>query len=361
MQVGDATRALYQKEAPHLLDAVQEEHGGFVMRRNPETNYCIKFDQGWCGIQREHGEKFLGDACYFFPRITRALGDHVFTSAALSCPETARLMLFSDAPLERTAFQPTRLPHHVRQYLPEVMDTATALTLHDRFLSEAAHPEFSAEINLLRALSVACALDTLSVTQWEDASRFYFRIADTRIPAAQPVAEDPFNLVHALHGLMLASKAPQRSRLATLRDHMTQSLGITLNEDPGFITTASDAPARFASLRRFWQQSVGDRMQPLFTRYFQAQLSGALFPFAGFGQTLAERMAMLGVRFAMVKLALMCDAYEQQHVPDDATVVRIVQTLSRFLDHLGDSALSLQICKETGWLQEERLRGLLQA
>jgi hypothetical protein len=42
---------------------------------------------------------------------------------------------------------------------------------------------------------------------------------------------------------------------------------------------------------------------------------------------------------------------------DDAA--RIVQTLSRVLDHLGDSRFSLSIYAETQWLEEARMLGLL--
>jgi len=41
-------------------------------------------------------------------------------------------------------------------------------------------------------------------------------------------------------------------------------------------------------------------------------------------------------------------------------VVRIIQSLSRLLDHLGDPAFSLKIYAETGWIKEARMRGLLE-
>jgi hypothetical protein len=44
---------------------------------------------------------------------------------------------------------------------------------------------------------------------------------------------------------------------------------------------------------------------------------------------------------------------------DDAQVVRIVQSLSRVLDHLADPELSLKIYEEPGWLREPRLRALM--
>ena len=46
-------------------------------------------------------------------------------------------------------------------------------------------------------------------------------------------------------------------------------------------------------------------------------------------------------------------------MPDQNTVIRIIQTISRFLDHLGDPTLSLAIYDEAGWTKEQRLNGLL--
>jgi hypothetical protein len=88
-------------------------------------------------------------------------------------------------------------------------------------------------------------------------------------------------------------------------------------------------------------------------------MSIALFPFAGLGTTLEERTTIIGVRFAIVKLALMAEAKTCGGVPDEAAVIRIVQSLSRFLDHLADPTLSLQIFHEAGWVRAARLKALL--
>jgi hypothetical protein len=67
------------------------------------------------------------------------------------------------------------------------------------------------------------------------------------------------------------------------------------------------------------------------------------------------------VRFATFKLALMSASVIHKIELPEETVVRIAQSLSRFLDHLGDAYFSLKIYGETGWDQEARLRGLLES
>ena len=354
MQVASETVAKYRTHATALLDAIVSEDSGFVMKRDPVTDFCVKFDHGLCGIHRDYGADFLGDACHFFPRVTRALGEDVFVTAALSCPEAARLMLLGGDPFAVTPRAEIRVPFSLKQYLPDGISASDAFEIHQRFIAEAANPEFSAEINLLRGVSVAHSLGVQPVSQWSGASAFYFRMAAARIPAAEPIPEDIFNLTHALHGLMTAGNAQKRTRLAAIRDSMAEALGITF--DGGTIATAEDAPARALKLLHRWRTEREQAMQPILTRYLQAQLSAALFPFAGLGDTLADRMTIIGVRFATVKLALM--AVESV---DEPAIIRIVQPLSRFLDHLADPALSLSIYAETGWSREPRLRALLGA
>ncbi len=67
----------------------------------------------------------------------------------------------------------------------------------------------------------------------------------------------------------------------------------------------------------------------------------------------------MGVRFAVVSLALMSACAVQGGVLEENDQVRIVQSLARVLDHLADPALSLQIYEEPGWLREGRLRALM--
>jgi hypothetical protein len=106
-----------------------------------------------------------------------------------------------------------------------------------------------------------------------------------------------------------------------------------------------------------WQEAH-QRLQPLFKRWLQTQLSAALFPFAGFGEKLCDKIVFIAVRFATVKLGLMAHQQAEGELADE-DIIRITQSLARFLDHLGDPTLSLQIYHETGWTKAPRLRGML--
>lgn len=358
MQITKETVDKYKKEAPELLDAVDTGEAEFIMKRDPATDYCVKFDAGWCGIHRDYGPEFLGDACNFYPRITRALSDTVFMTAAISCPEVARLMLLEDGGFALTPREEIRVPFSLKNYLPEGLAAEQALAIHQKFVEEAGNAAFSAEKNLMRMSAVVQALALQPVTQWQEAVEFYFTIAESRMPAAEAQAADMFNVLHALTGLVAASKATARTSLMETISIIGDAIGAHMDWHTREMKLDADAMERGVKLMSHWR-THGSALQPILKRYVQAQISQAFFPFAGLGNTVQERMSIIGVRFATVKLALMAEALKSGGVPDEKNIIRVVHSLSRFLDHLADPTLSLQMYSETGWIREPRLRALI--
>ena len=355
MQLAAPTVEKYRAAAPELLDAVTSGEAEHIMKRDPITDYCVKFDAGWCGIHRQYGEEFLGDACHFYPRITRAFNDTVTTTLALSCPEAARLML-----LEPDAFQPTpreelRVPFSLKNYQQEGLSADDALALHQLLLDSVADPAVTAERHAMRLLMVAQALQPQPASSWLAAGKFYLSMADGRLPAAEPHAADMIYLVQALAGLVAASKATARPALAAVLASMQRGLALEVGAGGQWAATANTPEA----LNRLQQHALDAQawLQPLLRRFLQAQLSQASFPFAGLGATPAERMTIMAVRLATTKLALLCEA--QGGVLDTARTVAVIYPLARFLDHLADPTLSLAIYQEVGWLRDARLRALL--
>lgn len=350
----------YRNQAPELLNAVTAGHdGGHIMRRDEKTDYCVKFDNGLCSIHREYGSDFLGDACHFYPRVTRRLGDTAVMTAALSCPEVARLSLFADDAFLAGEGLAERLPATLRDYLPVDVASGDALAVHQAFVDAALNTNHSASHNLAHIISVAHSLEAFGATSWPMAVPFYLKSAGERLPAPETASSDPFNLLHALMGIVSAVKAEHRHRLLdTIRD-MEKALLVTLDWQTLGIRAIGDNTAAYEAMEARWNADYALGFEPLLRRWIAVQLSIALFPFAGFGHTIKERALLLGVRFATLRLALMCACEVAGKAIDDAQTVRIVQSLARVLDHLADPELSLKVYEEPGWLRESRLRGLI--
>lgn len=352
MQLTTETVEHYRRHAPELLASVEAAGDSFRMKREAGCGACVRLEAGLCATHRDYGEDFLGDACHFFPRITRALGGTMLTAMALSCPEAARLMLTTPDAFAHVDRQEVRVPYSIRNYLPEGMGEGEALDIHHAFLQLAESPEVEPEQALLRVSAVARALAMQPITAWGEAMPLYCAMADGRIPPAELKPADPFHLVQALQGLVRAS-TDVRPQLHWLTQAMAEMLGISFDEG-GAMRLTEDASVRAVRVLVQMREQA-PQVRDFLRRYVQAQVAQAHFPFAGFGGTLAERVTIIGVRYATVKLALATLG----KTPSAAEVVRVVQTLSRFMDHLADPQLSLQIYQETGWLREPRLRALV--
>lgn len=359
MQLDAPMRERYAREAPELLDAVTEDGGGYIMRRDPQTDRCVRLEEGLCGIHRQYGTEFLGDACHFYPRVTRRLGETVLMTAVPSCPEVSRLALLEGGMLTLEAGAAERLPASLKNYLPPELSADAAVVIHTAFLQAPEDMQMPLEHIFARIFTVARSLEALPVASWPEAVPFYLATADARLPAPESRHEDPFNLLHALCGLAVASRKKPPPRLLETVRAMEQALHVHLDWEAVSITTQEDSLAHWLAIKNRWQQEWALEWGGMLRRWLQLQLSVAMFPFAGLGRTPAERITLIGVRMATFKLALMCACamHEGPLPPEEA--VRIAQSLSRLLDHLADPSFSFQVYTDAGWLREARMRGLV--
>ncbi len=360
MQLTQETVDLYRKEAPEYLEAVTSGEAEHIMKRDPETDFCVKYDRGWCGIHKERGTQFLGDACHFFPRATRRVDGIATMSAALSCPEIVRKALWGTWQGEHfDTITQERLPFSLKDYQQEGLDGDAMLAVHQAFLDVAMDEAVSVEQALLYIRSVAASLPMLSADSWPLAVPFYLKQAQQRIPTPEAQPADGFNLLNFLCALIHASKLTTRPRLEqTMRD---MEMALACRFDAGQLTlqTTPESAAAYESMRAQWHKTYETAFQPLLKRWFYAQLSIAFYPFSGLGKDAVERITIIAIRFATVRLALMSLCQVHGVMPEQEDIVRVVQSLSRFQDHLADPDMSLALYEQVGWTKEARLSGLV--
>ncbi len=360
MQLDDPTFETYQTHAPELLDAVEAYDDIHIMRRDEKTDFCVKFDNGLCGIHASKGSDFLGDACHFFPRSTRKIGDMLTMTAVPSCPEVVRLALLQEGGLTWEEMEETRLPNTMRTYGMEGISDGDAFAIHNHFLEALQNTDHPTERILLHIYSVVSSLEKLDKNSWGQAIPFYMKNADARLRPAESRMEDAFNLFHAFAGLIVATRKPRLERLQHVLDTMQQALEITLDWDTLAIETSSKSMAAWQNMWKSWQENHAQAHDAVLRRWLILQLKMGAFPFAGLGHSLCDKVVLLGVRLATIRLSMMCmQSTHNTRMPDDA-IVRAIQPIARIMDHLADADYSLQIYTETGWTQEARLRGLLE-
>ena len=360
MQVDPVRYALYEKEAPELLKAVTSGEAEHIMARDPATDYCVKFENGLCGIHKTRGTAFLGDTCHFFPRVTRRYGDTMLQSAALSCPEITRLTLYGDAPFAPVEIASDRIPVEIRDYLPEGLTGEQCMKVTRAFVDACDDAGVTAERVLMRIITAAHSLHMIAQKDWPDAAGFMLRTADSRLVPPEPNDFDNYRLAQILEALVGAAKPVARPRLDETRQAILHMLEIRIAANSYDIISATGSFTQSDAAWQRWNES-GARaaMDPILKRWIQAQITMSGLPFAGFGRNLPERATILAVRFATLRLALMSAMGEDGTPPSDEAIVRIVQGLSRFLDHLSDPQFSILAYHEAGWLTLGGLRGLI--
>lgn len=360
MQMDLVTYEKYKKDAPELLDAVESDGDvGYIMRKDPQSSYCVKFDGGKCGVHIKYGEDFLGDACYSYPRITRAAGEVNVITATMSCPEIARIALYGENPFAIEEVAPSRVPQEIKNILADGLSREDALNIHKLFIAATEDEATSAEQIFARISSASRSLTRIEKKGWLGAASMYLRLADSSLPAPEKNINDPFNLLHSLCGLVVASKKNISPRLQQTISEMENALCVKLDWQNVLINADEKSVAAYENLQKLWQSEMQETYTPLLKRWLGAQISASLYPFAGLGRSLPERITIIGVRLAILKLALISTYSINDGKLHQDDVIRVVQSLSRFLEHLADPSFSLRIYEETGWNKENRLLGLL--
>jgi len=359
MQVDRVTQQLYEKEAPELLGALSTGEADVIMKRDPKSDYCVKFDGGLCNIHKEKGSRFLSDACHFYPRVTRKLGGETYQSAALSCPEIARLALYEKGDMfQYETVQLDRLPESLKDYKPAGVTEAKAAETMQAFLRLVLRTP-SPERAVALLMNVSQSLELIDISNWPEAAPLFIRIAEERLPAPESHPADDYRLLNILVALVSASKQTERPRLEETIHQMERALKVHIDRESLGIVSDGGVLDAHEVLRPRWDKFGRETMAPVLTRWLAAELSIACFPFAGFGHGLKDRAVVLGVRFATLRLALMAHVLPDGTLPSQAEVIRIVQSLARFMDHLADPAFSLMAYQEAGWTKEPRLRALV--
>ncbi len=327
MPIDAVQLALYRAEAPELLATVDLGEG--IMKKDAPGGQCNQLCAGLCAIQNTRGSDFLGDSCHFYPRVVHAIGGRQLMVGSTSCPEMLRLILDEAAPFRREEVVLPRMPGVRRDILPAGVTPDTMLLAMDSYMQLAENATQSPEAIMESIIDTAC--DGME--------------AGTAKPSSAPVIYYALALTEAF------STAPRRGPLAMVMHVMEQQLGCQFDRADRTLQFAPDAANRLTQL----QARVVDGA--ILRCWIQAQLAMTAFPFGGLsGLSLFERTALLVQRFVTMRLALLCHA---ETGLDKAAAIRVIQVLSRFMDHLADAKLTQMIFRDLGWTSPAQLHQLV--
>jgi hypothetical protein len=337
MPTDAAQLALYEVQAPELLATLDKATGG--MKRAANGKDCAQLCEGHCAIQTRYGADFLGDSCHFYPRIVHTLGTTQRMTGSTSCPEMLRLMMDEKSPFMLSEITLKRMPGIRRDILPKGMSAAEAMTMMQEYMAIAQDDTASPEDIMARIIA---------------------KVSSRDVPKATPATLHPIYYALALTDAF--ADQPRNTRLNDVMMVMEAALGCQFDRAARTLSFAPDAAVRVAQLQARWNIDAQAALAPMMRRWIQGQLTMTAFPFGGLTNlTMIGRTAMLVQHFVTMRLALMCHVAQNAVPPDEATYLRVMQTLSRFLDHLADAKLTTMIHRDLGWTDAAALQALIQS
>ena len=356
MQVDPERVAAYAVAGPRFEGVLSEEDGRPVLRRDGSAEDACNFlESRLCSIQLRDGNGLLPDACHFYPRVLRRLGDEVSVSAVLSCPEVTRLALYGEGPMIFETRRLPRLPVHLPEYPLDTVATNEALALVEGLVRWVDDTSVSPERVVVRLVSLARGVALRPMEMWPTSVPMLMDSVDTALCAAKEDHGDLSSLLQVTCGLQVSTGRPVPPRLQRMVSDIEAALGVTVNWETLDVHSGPGFGARVRRLERLWRTYQPTLDRPL-RRWLQAQILFMNFPFAGLGEGLPERAQILALRFAILRLGLM--GILEQGL-EGGEVVRVTQTCSRLLEHLSDPELPINLMHAFGWDRCDRLRALV--
>ena len=246
----------------------------------------------------------------------------------------------------------------VRNNLPVGMTLEEAWSVHRHCMNTALSDAYSATHNLVRLATLARTLDHLPTHLWAGAVPFTLSVAEVRIPPAEPSVIDPFYLIHALRIMVEAEKLAPTTPAAQLLVQMAEAHRMILGSDHHHIHVEDDAPVRVVALLSSWKQYAAD-YEPVFRHLLAEMLDEERFPFAAEKITPSESMTVIGVRFALIRLAVVTKTVQHQRLLTPEEQAELVATLGAVLARHASAKFVLAMAEETAWGREARLRALV--
>lgn len=364
MQVNKSCVQKYKDEYPELLKDVVSGEAEYIMRRNSETDFCVRYKNGLCTIHKEKGELFLGDACNFYPRITRKYGDEYIMSAALSCPEIVRKAFFDENPFEFVESTLDRIPEEIVDYLPKELENKElageeAIKIIMEILKFVENDSKSPDRVMSCLISVFISLKSIDIKTWSEAIPFYLKMSENRLLPVEADEFDMCNLVLFLSALIYSSKKQKDRKLNEITELLENALGIEINSQTLEMSIKNGNSTNTKKIITKWKKNDNEKIRKILRKYIISQILLSGYPFSGLGKDMLERAMIFSVRYALFKLMIMSYLYCNDNLPNDKEIVRMTYRLSRFVDHIADSTLSINLYNQAGWNSEGKLRAII--
>ncbi len=317
----------YKKDAPELHAKVTKDDSGPKFPLVDGSRACVNLDaKKLCTVHTKYGSDFLPNTCYFFPRNMRHIGENILVSATTSCPEIARLVLFSDDPFRIVDGDESRLPENVYNVKPEGVSEEDFLAVVQRFLAEATREDMDVELVMMRILIVSKMLDDYDITTWPKVINHLFELADFQYVAPPAQSFNQLDILLYISQL----KDPGVARFDAAYNDAQKIFQINIDRKLNQVKNDISPAVKDA-----YYGSANAVISHCLKRFIASDLARTLFPYAWCDSDNAfEKAAIIAINFAMARLCLMGKIDENGNPPTEDEVVRSIQGIFRSQNHL---------------------------
>lgn len=326
VSINDEVIERYKASAPELYEQIVRDDNGPKFSLVPGTKACVNLEKNLCSVQGKYGSDFLPNTCYFFPRNMRYVGDNIMVAATISCPEIARLVLYSDDPFKIVDGTESRIPDYISNTTPDRVSEEEFILVMQRFLRETEREDIDAEAIMIRLVIVSKMLDDYEIVTWHTVIDKLFELADFQhIP--EPKAKfRQFDLLRYISEL----KAPGVVRFDEAYNAAQSIFQAYVNRNTNELE-AGISPF----IMEAYEGRANAKINQVLKRFIASEMARTLFPYAWCdSDNPFEKAAIIAINFAMARLCLLGKIDADGNAPEEDEVVRSIQGIFRSQNHL---------------------------
>ncbi|MCH2546972.1 MAG: flagellin lysine-N-methylase [Alphaproteobacteria bacterium] len=358
IDVDEETHAKYLRKRGLKDVSFTSADNNHFMRCDSNTGYCEQNNEGWCNIQQQHGEEYLSETCYFFPRTLRKIDDQLFMGISLSCPEAAKSVLLGNTPLiQRTASVMERKIKKVPNRAPQYLNFEMAMEIHTQIITALQNPDLTIDQQIGRLIALCYALSETEQISWHAATTFYMNSLAPS-PPSPPRTVDNIHILLGLFSVAVTLESQFHPRLyRTIRD-IEKSLHVQLHWENGVLDYRPDNTEAVDALLASWPK-YKPHYEDFFRKWLINYAINNVLPFAGLGVSPKEQAYFLVIYYASLRLAVMSACYLKEAPISEDEVVRIFQSISRLYDQIVDAEIFFTTFDDPHWKHESSLRAII--
>jgi hypothetical protein len=344
----------YKDTAPKLLDSIDKD-GNMACN---DDGTCKQYVNGICQIHRNYGGEILQDSCYFYPKLIRKFGKKNIAVAHLSCPGIVRLALFEDNAFAVTAQKISRTPDAMREIkLPKGINSKDADELYNTFLSFVRDSNKPVTKVMQGIINVSISLDNLKTKDWARGAQFLLSSVDQRpITFVDTQGTDPFFLIF----MFIFEIRNKNERVNEIVNNICNVMKLKIDFDNKDVIYDEHSLNAYLDMREKWSKNYNQEIDGILKRYLMLEMTYNSFPFLGIGEKTSQKAISIAVKFSIIKLVLMTYMKDDGAFPSQDEIVKVIQVISKVLDHIPNPKTFLLNIEDAGWFRESRAYGLLQ-